>query len=233
VLISGLIIGSFLNVCISRLPEERSVIFPPSHCPKCRVKLKVLDLVPVFSYLMLGGRCRKCKLPISPRYPIVEALTSVTFLLLFIKFGPSFGSVLLAVFFSLLIVTSFIDIEHMLIYDLLVIMGIATGLIYSAYAGDLTGSILGICFAFIFFMGLGYGAKFFFKKESLGEGDVQLAIMLASLTGIEKILIAFVIASISGAVIGIALILMGILKRDDYIPFAPFLALGTLVSILL
>jgi leader peptidase (prepilin peptidase)/N-methyltransferase len=225
--------GSFLNVCISRIPEEKSIIYPPSHCPKCKAKLKARDLIPVLSYLMLRGRCRHCNEKISIRYPIVEALTALLFLAFYVKAGFSVHYAALAVFSVLLILISFIDIEHMIIPDFLMLIGIAAGIAYSLYNGSLAESLVGICFGFLFMFILGGSAKLVMKKEALGDGDIKLMVMLGASLGIERTLLSVLGASIMGAAVGITLILFKKLKKEDYIPFAPFLALGAVVSILI
>jgi len=225
--------GSFLNVCISRIPEEKSVIFPPSHCPKCKSKLKARDLIPVFSYLILRGQCRHCKEKISVRYPIVEALTALLFLAFYVKAGFSVHYAALVIFFVLLILISFIDIEHMIIPDFLMLTGIGLGIAYSVYAGNLTESLVGICFGFLFMFILGGSAKLVMKKEALGDGDIKFMVMLGANLGIERTLLSVLGASIIGSAVGIILILFEKLKKEDYIPFAPFLALGGIVSILI
>lgn len=231
IVIFGLITGSFLNVCISRIPEDASIIFPPSHCPKCKAKLGLFDLVPIFSYLLLRGRCRYCKEKISVRYPIVEALTAALFLLLYLKIGFSVQYLALLIFFILLMVISVIDMEKLVIPDILVLIGIGVGMSYAAYSGTLIESLQGICFSFVFIYLLGAAAKTVFKKEALGEGDIKLLVMFGANIGIEKTLIAIFGGSILGAVVGVAMILLKKMKEDDYIPFAPFLALGAVVSI--
>ncbi|MFH1710432.1 MAG: prepilin peptidase [bacterium] len=225
--------GSFLNVCISRIPEERSVIFPPSHCPKCGSRLRTRDLIPIISYLMLKGRCRHCNENISVRYPVVEALTALLFLVFYIKAGISFQLIAFLIFTTLLILISFIDIEHMIIPDFLVLTGIGVALAYSVYGGNLTESLIGICFSFLFMFILGAAARLALKKEALGDGDIKLLVMFGAFMGIENTLISVFIASVLGATAGILLILLKRLKREDYIPFAPFLALGAVVSILI
>jgi len=225
--------GSFLNVCISRIPEERSVLFPPSHCPKCKAKLKARDLIPVLSYLLLRGRCRYCKEKISIRYPIVEVLTALLFLAFYVKAGFSVHSAALVIFSVLLILISFIDIEHMIIPDFLMLIGIAMGIAYSLYKGTLAESLVGICFGFLFMFILGRSAKLVMKKEALGDGDIKFMVMLGANLGIERTLLSVLGASIIGAAVGITLILFEKLKKEDYIPFAPFLALGAVVSILI
>ena len=225
--------GSFLNVCISRIPEERSVLFPPSHCPKCKAKLKARDLIPVLSYLLLRGRCRYCKEKISIRYPIVEVLTALLFLAFYVKAGFSVHYAALVIFSVLLILISFIDIEHMIIPDFLMLIGIAMGIAYSLYKGTLAESLVGICFGFLFMFILGRSAKLVMKKEALGDGDIKFMVMLGANLGIERTLLSVLGASITGAAVGITLILFEKLKKEDYIPFAPFLALGAVVSILI
>lgn len=219
-------------MCISRIPEDGSIIFPPSHCPKCNAKLRFFDLVPIISYMMLRGRCRYCKDTISPRYPIVEALTAILLLAIYIRWGISVDLAAQAVFASLLIVMAFIDIEHMVIPDDLVIAGIATGIAYSIYRADFPDSMLGICIGFLFMLALSSASKHILKKEALGDGDIKFVIMLGAFMGVEKAFYSLAAASLFGAVIGIALILFGRLRREDYIPFAPFLALASVVLIL-
>lgn len=126
----GLAIGSFLNVCIYRIPEKQSISFPPSHCMSCGHKLSVMDLFPLFSYIFLGGKCRYCKEKISPQYPVVEFLNAALYVLMFYKFGMSWFFPLFAVLSSLMIILAFIDIHHMILPDKLVIIAAALGIIY-------------------------------------------------------------------------------------------------------
>ena len=232
-MILGLVVGSFLNVCISRIPEEASIVYPPSHCPKCKTKLKVKDLIPLFSYLMLRGRCRYCNEKISIRYPVVEALTALLFLVFCIKAGFSIHYLSLIALSVLLILISFIDVEHFVIPDFLVLIGIAVGVAYSIYSGSLMDSLIGICFGFLFMFLLGTAAKYALKKEALGDGDIKLMVMLGANLGIEKAALAVLGASVLGAAVGMLLIVLNYRKMEDYIPFAPFLALGAVVSILI
>jgi leader peptidase (prepilin peptidase) / N-methyltransferase len=222
-----------LNVCISRIPQEESIAYPPSRCPKCKAKLKAYDLIPLLSYLFLRGRCRYCGVKISIRYPIVEALTAFLFLVFYLKAGLSvyFGD--LVVFSILLVLISFIDLENLLIPDFLMLIGIGTGLAYSIYSGKVVESLTGACFGFLFMLLLSTAAKYAFKKEAMGDGDIKLLVMFGANLGIERTLMSLVCASLTGAAVGLLLISLKILRRDDYIPFAPFLALGAIVSILI
>ena len=231
--ILGLVTGSFLNVCIYRIPREESIIYPPSHCPKCDTKLGIFDLIPVISYLILRGRCRDCGEKISIRYPIVEIITAALFTALYVKYGFSVNFAANVIFAVLLILISFIDMEHLMIPDFLMLTGIGVGLAYSLYKGGLIASVQGICFAFIFMFTLGAAAKFAFKKEALGEGDIKLLVMFGAFMGIEKAVLSVAIGSVAGAVISLMAIMLNRLKMDDYIPYAPFLALGAVVAILI
>jgi leader peptidase (prepilin peptidase)/N-methyltransferase len=233
VAVVGLIAGSFLNVCIYRIPKNFSIVFPPSRCPKCKAKLKVKDLFPVFSYIFLKGKCRYCKRPVSLRYPAVELLTSALFIMLFMRYGFSLDLLFLIPIFALLIVISFIDIEHMIIHDSLVIGGICLGLLHAAITNGLYVALAGMCFGFVFLFSLSFWAKFVLKKDSLGDGDIKLIIMLGSFLGLKRIFICIFAGSIVGAVVGVTLILLKAIGRNDQIPFAPFLSLGALIAVML
>jgi leader peptidase (prepilin peptidase)/N-methyltransferase len=229
----GLVTGSFLNVCISRIPEEGSIIYPPSHCPKCKSKLGIYDLIPLISYLILRGRCRYCGEKISIRYPVVEALTAALFLMFYLKAGLSVQFAALLIFSVLLVLISFIDIEHMVIPDFLMLIGIGSGVAYSVCSGSIVESLTGACFGFLFMFILSSAAKYALKKEAMGDGDIKLLVMLGANLGIERTLLSVLFASLTGAAAGISLILLKKMKKEDYIPFAPFLALGAVLAILI
>ncbi len=231
--IFGLVAGSFLNVCISRIPEEGSVIYPPSRCPKCGTKLAAPDLIPVISYLMLRGRCRHCGEKISVRYPAVEILTALLLVLLFIRWGLSVQFAAYAAFSLLLIVISFIDLEHFMIPDFLMLAGIAAGLAFSVYSGSLAGSLTAMCIGFLFMYVTAKSAEYLLKKEALGDGDIKLLVMFGAFMGVERTILSLAAASVAGAVVSLAAVRLKRMKMGDYIPFAPFLALGAAVSILL
>jgi len=180
---------------------------------------------------MLKGKCRYCGQKISERHLIVELLTAILFLALYVKFGMSIDLFATAIFSSLLIIMAFTDIENMIIPDILAVIGIIVGVAYSWYLGDVVNSLTGICFGFVFMLFLSMTAKYVLKKEAMGEGDIKLVVMIASLMGVDKAFMALFIASISGALVSMALIIMGKIKRDGYIPFVPYLALGAIASI--
>jgi len=227
----GLSVGSFLNVCISRLPRRESIVFPASHCPKCEAGLKVLDLLPIVSFILLRGKCRYCGGKISFRYPAVEILTGFFFLTSLLKFSFSIDLILYIFFFSLLIVAAFADFETEIIPDSVSILGAIPALFISLLKGTPANSLIG--------MGLGFGimwllfkfTSFVYRKEAMGQGDIKLTMMIGAYLGWQGILVSIFLAFISGAFIG--LVLIGFRKRrfGEHIPFGPFLALGSLVSI--
>ena len=160
-------------------------------------------------------------------------MTSILFCLGFYRYGYTPGFALIIFFFSLLMVISFIDLEHMVIPDALVIFGIFTGIINSLYNGYFEGSMIAISFCFVLLYSISFIAERIFKKEALGEGDIKFSIMLGAFLGIERIVTAIFIASIAGAITGITLILLKRIKREDYIPFGPFLSFGAVMAIFL
>ena len=175
--ILGLLIGSFINVCIVRIPEGESIVFPPSRCPRCQKRLSPLDLIPVISYLLLRGKCRHCGEKISARYPLVEILVSVLFILVYRKYGLSFSALAYAVLAAVLVAASFIDLEHMIIPDALNIFLGAAGLLF-LLAGQTVSwrqALLGFAAGGGILLLLGYLSVWILKKEGMGGGDIKLA----------------------------------------------------------
>jgi leader peptidase (prepilin peptidase)/N-methyltransferase len=240
VFVFGLLIGSFLNVCISRLPESLSIVKPRSRCPKCLTPIRFYDNVPLLSFLVLRGRCRHCKLPIPWRYPAVELLTGAVTALLFLKWQaePFWLAAVLAAAY-LLVVAAFIDLETMMIADIfsygLVGLGFIacffnpyfSGPAFSRFLGFLTGAASG---ASIIWLMAWLGAKMY-KKEAVGEGDIFLMAGIGALTGWHGVFSGLMMASFFGSVYGISLMLAQKVKRFDHIPFGPFLALGALINL--
>lgn len=229
----GLIIGSFLNVCIHRMPRDESLLRPPSHCPRCKKPVAPYDNVPVLSFLWLGGRCRHCRKPISPRYPAVELLTGLVFAGLCWRWQGQPGWALAASAASAaLLAIAFIDWDTFLIPDVLSLGLVAAGLLASplnpilgdgllARAGfSLGGAAVGF--------GLCYGVAVFgewvFKKEAMGGGDVKLLAGVGAWSGALGAIDCLVVASLLGSLYGGALLLRRRLKRQDPIPFGPFLS---------
>ena len=225
----ALVIGSFLNVCIYRIPRGISIAFPRSFCPNCQNKIKWYDLVPVFSFLWLRGRCRSCKTPIPIQYPVVEILTAVLGAALYRKFGLSGDFFKSAVFCCLLMVIAWIDYYHHRIPNQLSISGIITGLLWAAFYGKVEFFCAGLG------MIIGGGILLpiaHFYPQGMGMGDVKLMAMIGAFLGVKAVLYTLFIGAGLGAVIGFILISCKIITRKTRIPFAPFLAVGAIVTTL-
>ncbi|MBT9172804.1 MAG: Type 4 prepilin-like proteins leader peptide-processing enzyme [Syntrophomonadaceae bacterium] len=229
VFVLGLLVGSFLNVCICRLPRGESIVFPPSKCPSCGRRLRAAELVPVISWLWQRGNCRGCAAPVSWRYPLVELLTGIVFLLIWRQLGLTASFATSAAFFAVVIIIAFIDLEHQLIPNRLVVLLSGVAVVRqifwpevplgSAVWGALAGSLLLLALAVV-------------TKGGMGGGDVKLMLPLGFYSGLPGTLLLLLLAFISGGVVGGALLLLKIKGRKDAIPFGPFLALAALVTAL-
>lgn len=234
VFIFGLVVGSFLNVCIYRLPTKKSIVFPPSHCPKCGNKIRAYDNIPILSYVLLGGKCRFCKEHISLIYPAVELLSGLIFLCLYLWFGLTWGFASKLFLFTSLMVIFFIDLKHQLIPDVITLPGIAVGLAFSFFSKppSFLDSLIGIISGGGLFYLVALAGDKIFKKESMGGGDIKLAAMLGAFLGWQRILLVFFLASFLGAIAGIIfLILSPKLRKNRLIPFGPFMAIATAICI--
>jgi leader peptidase (prepilin peptidase) / N-methyltransferase len=223
----GALVGSFLNVCIYRLPLDRSVVWPASACPHCNRLLSWYENIPVVSWIVLRGRCRTCAAPIAVRYPIIEALTAAMFALVWWYYGPG---VLLAsrlVFGCLLIVLFAIDLEHHLLPNAITLPGVVVGVVFSFFTepgwmASLIGVLVGggVLFAI---------AELYYRvrhEEGLGMGDVKMLAMVGAFLGWKLVLLTLMLASLSGSVIGLLLIVSGRGDMKYALPFGTFLALG-------
>ena len=232
-IILGAMIGSFLNVCIYRLPKEESIIWPRSHCPACKKIIRFYDNIPLISYLLLRGRCRYCKGPISLQYPLVEGITALSSLFLFMKFGPSLSYLFYFAFVAAFIVITVIDLYHQIIPDGISLPGIGVGLLTSLVIPQVTffNSLVGIL--------LGGGSLFLvatlyewiFKREGMGGGDVKLLAMIGAFLGWKAVILTILLSSLIGSITGI---LIMILKGKDFkyaIPFGPFLSMGAVIAL--
>ncbi|HAV43375.1 TPA: prepilin peptidase [bacterium] len=234
IFIFGLCWGSFLNVCIYRIPRNKSIINPPSHCPVCQQAIKPIDNIPLVSYLLLRGRCRYCQTRIPLRYPTVEALTAIIFLLFANKYGWGWERVICLALASVLVVIAFIDLEHYLIPDVLTYPTIIIGLVLSLLPGGVNPleAIIGLLVGGGVIYLLLVVSPYVFGKEGMGGGDVKLAALMGVYLGWQKVLLGLFFASLSGSIVGGILILLGKKGRRDYIPFGPYLVLGTLIMLL-
>lgn len=225
----GMIIGSFLNVCIYRIPRGESIVFPPSHCPHCQTRLKPWELVPVISWLWLRGRCHYCGEPVSWRYPAVELLTGLIFLLLFARQGLTWSLLGQLVLASFLLVLTMIDLEHCLLPDKLTISGLVVGFAFSALTPGVgwRSALVGL---------LAAGGSLLLlavvSRGGMGGGDIKLAAMIGAWLGWPQVILAVFLAFVVGGLAGILLLVTKIKSRKDLIPFGPFLAVGTFIAML-
>lgn len=227
----GSAVGSFLNVLIYRLPRKESILFPSSRCPSCNHKLAPKDLVPIFSYIFLKGKCRYCRAKISIRYPLVETLTAIFFALSFWVYGWSFHCFKILILFSFLLPIFFIDIEHMLIPDVLSFAGLGIGFFLSLLEGKIYQSILGsIVFGGILLL-IYLGALLILKEEGMGQGDIKLGFFLGSFLGLKLSLLALFLSYILGGVISVFILLFKNKDLKTAIPFGPFLISGSFISL--
>jgi leader peptidase (prepilin peptidase)/N-methyltransferase len=229
----GAIIGSFLNVCIIRLPKEESIIFPSSHCPQCNSPIKVYDNIPLISYFLLGGKCRHCHKSISLQYPLVEAVTMLCSLFLFLRFGPSLSFILYFSFVAALIAITVIDLYHQIIPDVISLPGIGIGLLASLLIPQTTfwSSLIGILLGGGSFFLIATLYQWLFKREGMGGGDVKLLAMIGAFLGWKGVILTILLSSLIGSITGI---LVMTLKGKDFkyaIPFGPFLSIGAVITL--
>lgn len=226
------VLGSFLNVCISRLPRRESIVSPPSHCLRCGTAIRYYDNVPLVSFALLRGRCRACREPISWRYPLVEALAVGVGVLALWQLGPTWDGVRTFVLGLALIAITFIDFETKEIPDRITLPGIAAGLALQLVP-DPRGVIQGL-HGFLLACGIFYVISWVsFKvtgQEAMGFGDVNLAGMLGAFLGWPLVLVAIFLGVFAGGLGGLLLLLSGAKGRKDEVPFGPYLALGGLVT---
>ena len=250
VFIFGSIVGSFLNVCIHRMPKSESVVWPRSHCPKCQKRIPGYDNIPFLSFIFLKGKCRYCKESISWRYPLVELLSAVLILALFNRFGLNYVFFLYMVMLWGLIIATFVDIGHRIIPDEVSVGGMIIGFIMVSVTGFTFGpfkfslfpmlqSMLGIITGggIIYLTGVLFDLVYFklLKKpaingetESMGGGDVKLLAMIGAFMGWKMALLTFFLAPFLGIVIGVVNL---VTKKDHTIPYGPFLSIGALLSL--
>lgn len=236
VVIIGLIIGSFLNVCIYRIPRKESISFPPSHCFSCDHDLKPKDLFPVLSYLFIKGRCRYCGEKISIQYPLIETLNSLVYLLLLTHFGLNIQFVFYAILASTLIVVSIIDYYHQIIPNEIVLFTLIIGIIYRvatyiAFNQNLFDVVKQSILGFLIGGGF-YLLIFILTRGNMGGGDIKLMAALGIWLGTVDTVIAIFLTFMIGAVVSVFLLATKIKGRKDAIPFGPFIVLGTFITIL-
>lgn len=230
----GIIIGSFLNVCIYRIPREESIVFTSSHCTFCSHPLKWYDLIPILSFLSLRGKCRYCRGAISPQYPIVELLNGILYLLNFYHYGLSVGFIFYSLLISLLIVISFVDYFEQIIPDGLVLIILLSAFIYrlSIYFTyrtpiEFLDSTLGFVSGGLLFLLITM-----VSNGGMGGGDIKLIAVLGFILGLKKTLLCILLSFLIGAIISMFLLISGKKERKDAIPFGPFINISFLITML-
>jgi len=230
-IVSGLCVGSFLNVCIYRLPRGGSLLHPRSRCPGCGYQLGWFDNIPVVSYLMLLGRCRRCKTRISLRYPIVELLTAAIFVMHYAVFGLTALLVVRLIFACALIVLFAIDLEHQLLPDVITLSGLAAGLIFSlVFPPGLLDALLGVLAGGGVLWLIAEAYFRFTGQEGMGGGDVKMLAMIGAFLGWKLVLVTLFVSSLTGSLIGLLLILSRKGGMKQALPYGTFLALGALFA---
>lgn len=231
IFIFGMCIGSFLNVCIYRLPSSKSIINPSrSVCPHCNAAIQFYDNIPVFSFLWLKGRCRHCHAPISFRYPIVELMTGIVATNVFFMFGLTLEGLVYFIFISSLLVITFIDIDHKIIPDVITLPGIPAGLAASLFLSTITfkAAILGVLIGGGSLLLVAWTYHLITRKEGMGGGDIKLLGMIGAFIGWKGVIFTIFTASVAGTFVGMIFMLLKGKNLKFAIPFGPFLSIGAI-----
>jgi len=231
--IFGAAIGSFLNVCIVRLPENNSIIKPSSQCPYCHHPIRFYDNIPIISYFVLQGKCRDCRGRISWRYPLVEIITALLSLILFLKFGLSLNFLVFFIFTAVLIVITFIDLDHQIIPDVLTLPGIPLFFLAAVFLVKVPwkDALIGLLIGGGVLMTIAIVYEFITKREGMGGGDIKLLAMIGGFFGWQSLIFVLLFSSFTGAIIGITAM---IIKKQDTkyaVPFGPFLSAAAVAYI--
>lgn len=237
----GSVVGSFLNVCIYRMPRGLSIVRPSSKCPTCSNAVRFYDNIPLVSFLILGGRCRDCKARIPLRYPLVEALNALMYASVIWRFGLGWHTLFIFAFCSAMIVITFIDLDFQIIPDVITLPGIPLGLIAGSllipdpFARD---SVLGFREGLIglisgggLFLMIVILSQLILKREGMGLGDVKMMAMIGAFAGWKSMLLTTFAGSLLGSAVGISLMVFKGKGRETRIPFGPFLAAGALITL--
>ncbi len=234
VFILGIVFGSFLTVCIHRLPKKQSIVTPRSACPNCEKQISWYDNVPLFSFLWLQGRCRTCHRTIPPRYPIIELSNGLGWLLVVWRYGFTWPTIVYAGLVSVFLVVSWIDWDYKIIPDVITLPGIVVGFFCASLLLQLGwfNSLLGILVGGGILLFLAWISPLLFGKEGIGGGDIKFLAMVGAFLGWQQVLLTLMVGSMVGAIAGIILIATKVLQRGQYIPFGPYLAFGGMISVL-
>ncbi|HXL03750.1 MAG: prepilin peptidase [Firmicutes bacterium] len=226
--IIGTVVGSFLGVCIHRIPRGESLIMPRSYCPKCRAELRPAELIPIIGYILIWGRCRHCGERVSPWHPLLEAGCGLLFAKILSAQGFTVSAINSLVLISLAVVAAGIDFRHKIIPDIMTLPWMVVGLVIGLFSGGIQGvfsRVLGLaaCGGLVFLIAI-------VSRGGMGGGDIKLMALVGSFLGVLGGLTSFIIACIIGAIVGVILIALGIKSRRDEIPFGPFISLGTIIT---
>jgi leader peptidase (prepilin peptidase) / N-methyltransferase len=229
----GALVGSFLNVCIYRLPRRESIAWPGSHCPTCSHPIAWYDNIPIVSYVLLGGRCRHCAARIPYGYPLVEILNALGYAAIVWCFGMTWSAAVYGILYSALLVVTGTDLSHKIIPNAVTFPGIMLGLVSAAtvlplgFFDSLLGALVGGGILWL----LAWASPYLFGKEGMGGGDIKLLAMIGTFLGWKPALMTIMVGSFLGSLVGVSLIAANVIRREDYIPFGPFLVCGALVSL--
>jgi len=226
VFIFGAVVGSFLNVCIFRIPAKTSIIKPLSQCPHCHHPIRFYDNIPIISFLLLRGKCRDCGGKISWRYPLVELITALLSLFLFLKFGLTLIFLIFFIFTAVLIVITFIDLDHQIIPDVLTLPGIPVFFLLAIFVVKVPWleALIGFLIGGGMLFAIAYIYQLITKREGMGGGDIKLLAMIGAFLGWKSLIFILLVSSFSGAIVGITAM---IIKKQDMkyaVPFGPFLS---------
>jgi leader peptidase (prepilin peptidase) / N-methyltransferase len=229
----GLCVGSFLNVCIYRLPAGKSIVRPASACPACGAAIRWYDNIPLISYILLRGRCRGCDARISIRYPVIELLCGLFAMGCGIYYGHSLPALVYFIFIAALLVITFIDIDHRIIPDVISLPGIPLGFIASFVLPQLrwSDSLIGIALGGGSLLAVAWGYQFITGKDGMGGGDVKLLAMIGAFLGWKGVLFTIMASSLIGSVVGITAMLKLGKGMKMAVPFGPFLSIGAIIYI--
>ncbi|HET6515953.1 MAG TPA: prepilin peptidase [Thermodesulfovibrionales bacterium] len=237
----GAIIGSFLNVCIYRIPRGLSVVSPSSRCPSCGTTIKVYDNIPIISFFILGGRCRYCSGKIPLRYPLVETLNALMYISAVWRYGLGWQTPFLFAFCSSMIVITFIDIDFQIIPNVITLPGIVVGLVASSlvfpdpFAVNATlgfkEGMIGLLAGGGLFYFIAFVSQLILRQEAMGMGDVKMMAMVGAFMGWKAILLTTFAGSLIGSIVGILVMVLTGTGRKAKLPFGPFLAAGAILTL--
>ena len=235
ILLIGMCVGSFLNVCIYRLPKGNSIVKPPSSCPVCGLSIKWYDNIPILSYVLLRGRCRGCKTVISIRYPIVELLTGLFAWITWMQFGFSVSTPIYFFFVAALLVITFIDIDHRIIPDIITLPGIPIGFAvsFALPSLDWLSSLLGILSGGGILLTIAWCYQLITGKDGMGGGDIKLLAMMGAFLGWKGVLFTIMASSLVGTLVGVIMMLRAGKGMKMALPYGPFLAIGAILYLFL